>query len=161
MKMLLNLSMVLATTVLATLAQATPLVGDYSNFKLTINAEGQTLVGTYEMALVAKTANGFKMTRTTKFDNQPAQHEEQDVNTEDLANDEFITAVLESCAEQGGVSEVVTVAAGTFNTCALPTETGKVWVTHAPFGIVKVQETTPEGYLVNLELQSFANGKAK
>ena len=157
MKMLL----ILTTTVLATLAQATPLVGDYSNFKLTVNAEGQTAVGTYEMALVAKTANGFKMTRTTKFDTQPAQHEEENVNTQDLVNDEFITTVLENCAEQGGASEVVTVTAGTFNTCSLPTESGKVWVTHAPFGIVKAQETTQEGYLVNLELQSFVNGKTK
>ncbi len=157
MKMLL----ILATTVLATLAQATPLVGDYSNFKLTVNAEGQTVVGTYEMALVAKTANGFKMTRTTKFDNQPAQHEEEDVNSEDLANDEFITTVLESCVENNGTPETLTLPAGTFSTCSLPTETGKVWVTHAPFGIVKVQETTQEGYLVNLELQSFVNGKTK
>ena len=153
--------LILATTVLATLAQATPLVGDYSNFKLTIDANGQTIVGTYEMALVAKVTNGFKMTRTTKFENQPAQHEEEDINSDQLINDEMISYLLANCSTENGKLETVTVSAGTFNTCSLPTETGKVWVTQAPFGVVKAQETTQEGYIVNLELQSFVNGKSE
>lgn len=161
MKMLLNLTAVLATTVLATLAQATPLVGDYSNFKATVSTEGKTMAGTLEVALVAKTATGFKMTATTKFDNQPSEHREEDVNADDLINDEMISYLLANCAAQNGQLQNVTVPAGTFNSCAITNENSTIWIAQAPFGFAKRTELTPENYTVTLELQSFVNGKAK
>ena len=157
MKMLI----LLATTVLATLAQATPLVGDYSNFKATVSTEGQTMAGTLEVALVAKTATGFKMTATTKFDNQPSEHQEKDVNADDLINDEMISYLLANCAAQNGQLQSVTVPAGTFNSCAITNENSTIWIAQVPFGFAKRTELSPEGYTYSLELQSFVNGKAK
>lgn len=157
MKMLI----LLATTVLATLAQATPLVGDYSNFKATVSTEGQTMAGTLEVALVAKTATGFKMTATTKFDNQPSEHQEKDVNADDLINDEMISYLLANCAAQSGQLQSVTVPAGTFNSCAITNENSTIWIAQVPFGFAKRTELSPEGYTYSLELQSFVTGKAK
>ncbi len=153
--------LILATTVLATIAQATPLVGDYSNFKVTVDVQGQIVPGTLELALVAKTATGFKMTNTTKFENQPAEHNEEDVTAEELLNDEIISYLLANCSAQNGKLETVTVPAGTFNTCAISNDNSTSWIGQVPFGMVQRTETTPEGYVVNLKLQSFVNGKAK
>ena len=119
------------------------------------------MAGTLEVALVAKTATGFKMTATTKFDNQPSDHREEDVNTDDLINDEMISYLLANCAAQNGQLQNVTVPAGTFNSCAITNENSTIWIAQAPFGFVKRTELTPENYTVTLELQSFVNGKTK
>ena len=160
MKMLI----LLATTVLATLAQATPLVGDYSNFKATVSTEGQTMAGTLEVALVAKTATGFKMTATTKFDNQPSEHQEKDVNADDLINDEMISYLLANCATQNGQLQSVTVPAGTFKTIYLKMKDNankgaisEVWVNPRDIPLSGMAKTISESPLgkVTIELNSF------
>lgn len=154
----MKMMIILATLAFAAIAQATPTVGDYSKFKMTVSNGQQSVVGSYEVALVGQEESGYKMSSTTTFPNQPAEYSEV-VPADQLATDSDLTAVLSSCAQYGGKTEQTKVPAGTFTTCAMPTQTGMIWMGQVPFGVIKQTQKTQEGYLVTLELEMYVAGK--
>lgn len=154
----MKLITILATLLLATIAQATPAVGDYSKFKLTVSNGQQTVVGSYEAAIIGEDEFSFKLSTTTAFPGQPAQHAEQSVTPDQLIADSDIMAILTDCSQYGGKLEHIEVPAGKYYTCALPTENGMLWLGKVPFGLVKQTDKTDEGHLVTLELETFIVG---
>ena len=84
--------------------------------------------------------------------------QEQQVSEDDLMNGDLVKYLLENCAAQGGKLDKVTVPAGTFDTCALPTQDGTTWVGDVIFGIVKVENKASDGSTMSLQLQSFVDG---
>lgn len=156
----MKLVTILATLVFATMAQASPAVGDYSKFVLTITNAQVSLVGSYEAAIIGLDGEAFKMSTTTTFPNSPADYNEESVTADRLASDADIAAILSGCRQFGGKLEKVTVPAGTFNTCALPTEDGgTIWIGQVPFGVVKQHQFSPEGDEAVLELEMFVVGQ--
>jgi hypothetical protein len=90
----MKLMTILATLALSVMAQATPTVGDYSKFKMTVSNGQESVVGSYEVALVGEEVGGFKMTSTTTFPNQQAEHAEEVIPADQLATDSDLAAVL-------------------------------------------------------------------
>lgn len=154
MKLVLSLLVLISGSI----AFATPAVGDYANYNLTVIQGGQTLTGSYELAIVGKTATGFKVTTTITVPDQPAQYEEQDVAANQMLGDAQIGSILGQCSMYGGTLESVTVPAGTFETCNLPTDTGRASVASVPFGIVKQSQKSESGEMT-IELKSFVVGQ--
>jgi hypothetical protein len=148
-----------ATLLFAATVQATPAVGDYSNFNLTLSQNGATYNGSYEVSLTAKTPTGYVLSSVISITGQPAERAQESVATDDLLSDATIASALGNCAAYGGQAEQLVVAAGTFATCAIPNEEGKVWIAKVPFGIVKQTQLQSDGSNLTLELKNFVVGQ--
>ena len=149
---------------LSTLAQATPLVGDYSHFNITLKTEGESISGFLKMTLTDKTADTYNMTTIFHIEGLGTSTDEETVATSDLMNDETITHYLTNCVAEEGKLETITVPAGKFKTCALNLNSDRVWIARVPFGFVKKIEPSAENtnkLTAIYELQSFVNGKTK
>lgn len=160
-----NMLITLATLVFATAAHAMPLVGDYANFDIVITNGTDNMTGSYEIALTGQNSAGFQMSTTVKLGNQPAQKDQQTVAATDLMDDATVASVLANCAAYGGALQQLAVAAGTFNTCAVPTQNdagqtnGTVWIGQVPFAVVKQAQKRDDGLDMILSLKSYQNGK--
>ncbi len=148
----------LALTAFSTLAQAMPAVGDFAAFDgTTVTSQGQQIAFHTEIALTQFDASQnayLQQSVTTAPGIQPIQ-EQKWVNANELLSDATVQQILASCAQQGGVSETVTVPAGTFNTCKITDSSdGSMYnVSQVPFGIVKATSTQ-----TNMSLVSFRTG---
>lgn len=130
-------------------AYAGPRVGDSATY---VGADDNM---NYQMTQTVKAfsaATGmYTMTVQIVMNGRDQTHDEQ-MAADSFPSDEMIDQILANCAMMGGVSERITVGAGTFDTCNVSgTYFGKV-----PFGIVK---TTIEGTSSFMELVSFTRGQ--
>ena len=148
-----------ATLLFAATVQATPAVGDYSNFALTLTQGTASAKGTYEISINSLRSDGYVMATVVTISGQPAQRSESVVPTTDLMTDATIASVLSDCASYGGQSQQITVPAGTFATCALAIDGGTAWLGQAPFGVIKQVQKQSDGSDLVLELNNFVNGK--
>lgn len=154
MKILLTL----ATLIFAATAQATPAVGDYGNYDLTLTQASSVQTGSYELSLVSQAGANFEMQSVITIGGQP-QSSQETVAASDLLSDATITAVLGNCAQYGGQSAQITVPAGSFATCALPIDGGVAWIGQVPFGVIQQSQAQSNGSNLVLKLQSFVFGK--
>lgn len=149
----------LALTAFSTLAQAMPAVGDVAAFDgTTVTSQGQPIAFHTELTLSQFDAsqNAYLQTSTTTAPGIQPIVQQKWVAATDLIDDATVQAILAQCSSQGGVSEVIAVPAGTFNTCRIvDSSDGSVYnVGAVPFGIVKaVQGQT------NMSLVSFQAGR--
>lgn len=139
------------------LAMAMPKVGDDAVFNVTFGGPAPALL---EMELVGfdSGTNNF-MEKTTVTYNGTSQVNTQSLTSQQLLNDLQVASILASCANYGGVSQNITVPAGTFATCALPQsgngiQSGTVWIGAVSFGFVKSDLIYTSGAHTILELVS-------
>jgi putative hemolysin len=149
------------TLLLSVAAAATPKVGDYSEFDLTVSQGAQSMVGTYSMAIVSEAGDQVSTLTTIHFEGQTDQVKEEVSKKAEMLNDQTIADVLTNCAQYGGTLETVTVPAGAMNSCklALQENKGHAWIAAVPFGIAKQVLTSPEGAVYTLDLKRFINGQ--
>ncbi|MBC7420260.1 MAG: hypothetical protein H7328_05980 [Bdellovibrio sp.] len=162
----MKLFLATAALLLTAIAHATPKLGDYSEFQFTMSQAGQSMVGSYILAIVSDANDGtVGLSTTIHFDGQADQYQETKTEKTALLNDQTINDVLTNCAAYGGVIEQVAVPAGILNSCKMPTqdETGKIvgsmWTSTVPFGIAKQVQTSPEGVTYTLELKKYIVGQ--
>jgi len=144
-------------------AFAMPSVGDDSVFALTNTMNGQTVTGTVEIKLIShNTSNETWDERESITVNGQSQTQDQSVATSQLLTDATAQQILASCASIGGKAQSITVPAGTFNTCSIPSSsngsTGTVWISTVTFGVVQSDETASNGEHVVLKLVSTHSG---
>ncbi len=139
-------------------AFAMPSVGDQAVYDTTVT-QGENvypMVSIFDL-LEMDLANQRALVRqTTKMDGQPDEVEEGWQDSNQLPTEEMMTMLLAQCVQQGGKNESITVAAGTFDTCAMPESGGgTIWLGVAPFGLVKAYLPSKEGNTLKLELRSY------
>lgn len=154
--------MSLASVLLATTAMAMPSVGDYSKFNVVVSQGNQKMNAVVENSIVAfdQASGMYTIQQNVSYNGQSqASTEQRAVN--EMLTDATATSIMAQCAAYGGALEKVTVPAGTFNTCKLPTDnnTGFMWIASGvAFGLVKVDQTE-NGQKTYGELAAFKNGK--
>ncbi len=152
MKLLASLVVLLA----ATMAQATPTVGDIADFSGTTDHAGQTYPVQITLQIMAFDATTQIYTQQTTMAIGPkTQTKTEQVAAADMITDATIDAVLADCVGQGGTPETIAVPAGNFETCKIKTDGGDLYnIAKVPFGVAKMTSAT-----MNLSLVSFVNGK--
>ncbi len=154
-----------AALLLSVVAQASPKVGDYSEFQLTVSQGAQSMVGSYIMAVISESGDSVVVTTTIHFDGQPDQFQQDQMKKTDLLSDQTISDVLTNCAAYGGSAEQLSTTNGPIATCKMamqgqdPANPGQMWIGAVPFGIVKQIQSTPEGQTFTLDLKKFIVGK--
>lgn len=152
----------LATCLLAsTVSFAMPKLGDKVVYAVILEVNGQKTTGTVEKELASEDkATSLFILRTTENLNGQSNVQEEKVNPQDLPNEETISAMLDQCADMGGLVEAVTVPAGTFEkTCLLEGSNNEKTERHwfalnvAIFGTVK-SEIIEKDIHTTYELQS-------
>jgi len=144
---------------------ATPAVGDYSMFKLSIAQGGSTTPGTYEASLIGKdNAGSYKMKRSSrsKANNHRAKKKWlSQIDLSQMLNPRNFKG-LQSYGGKDGSYELPDHSK--LPTCVLPSNddagkpTGEVHIAQVPFGIAKTS-SMKSGRVLTLELQTFVNGK--
>jgi len=140
-------------------ASAMPSVGDWVRYDGIYSAHAFTLEQT--LTEYDTSAQKFKLVETVDFGQGPKTTESWKALNE-LASTDMVEYVLAHCAEQKGTLERVSVKAGSFDTCKLPTDDGKGTINAAPvpFAIVKAHIIDAKtGQPVDLELSSYKNGQ--
>ncbi len=145
-------------------AFAYPAIGDYAMMKGTASNGQQNANISLERSIMDfdATNDSFVVVETQEVDGQ-AQTTTSIDKRDDMITQEQVTQILTYCSMFGGVSESITVPAGTFPTCKLPTkdendqQDGMVWVGDVSFGIVRAIGTQ-QGAEYHLELESFRAG---
>lgn len=154
--------MTLASLLVTASAFAMPAVGDHALYNVTISQGGQSANGTLETTITALNNGQYNVESKVNIGGQSQVQNDQKAAS-DLLSDAVLAQVMSNCAQYGGKMESVTVAAGTFNACALPAQdqgsTGFTWVAQVAFGIVKYDVTDANGQTTHAELQSFQFGK--
>ena len=86
------------------------------------------------------------------------QTKEEWVSASDLPTDAQMEQLIGNCAQNSGVSETLTVPAGTIQTCRISLQRGGTAnLGPVPFGIVKM-DTNEDGKALTLSLSTFARG---
>jgi hypothetical protein len=166
-----NVMFVLAAALWVSPAFATPRVGDRADFNATVTKGNQSATGSVSLELTAYNPSTKEWTQktTVQWATQPAQSQEDKVSAQDLLDDATIDALLtgDNCKNEGGKLETVKVAAGTYNTCSIPSSqedpatkkvtTSNVWIGKAPLGIVRFQQSA-DGVTQNFELRASKAG---
>lgn len=149
---------------LATSAQAMPTLGDDVVFSsVTVNA-GTVVTGTFEMTLSAFDSTAQKWTETQiTTQNGVAKSVNQQISSAALLTDSGVASILTNCTSMGGILQKLTVPAGCFSTCAIPSNSdfsnGTLWVaTGVAFGIVQEDFTQTDGTHTVLQLVSQTPG---
>lgn len=152
----------LALALFSTAAYATPQMGDAAAYNATVQQNGQEMLGDVTVELVNFDArqNAFLERQTLTFSGQQPQVSEEWKASSEYLDDATIDALLGNCAGNNGVSEQVTVPAGTFNTCKLTINNAEVqgylWVAKVPFGFAQmIQQRKADGLVINLDLRTF------
>jgi len=143
-------------------AFAMPTVGDVAVYNTTIVQGGQTMVGTLEQSITGIDSAGKLNIQTTMNFNGQKQVQTEQRDAQELISDGMASDIVANCANYGGQSDSVTVPAGSFHACAIPTNenggTGKVWIAAGvAFGVVKA-DMNQNGMTTHAELASFKNG---
>ncbi|WP_413291448.1 hypothetical protein [Bdellovibrio sp. HCB337] len=166
MRLLAKSGLALLTVTFASMiAEATPALGDKSEYDVTLAKGGQSMSGTvvFELTNYNKATNSWTQTSTTDFNGQK-QTQTETIEAKDLLDDATIDTILGNCAARGGKEETVNSPAGDFASCAVPVTntdgTGTVWVSKVPFGFSKWVANRKDGITVTGVLKSFQNGTA-
>ncbi|MBK9322544.1 MAG: hypothetical protein IPM97_06260 [Bdellovibrionaceae bacterium] len=145
-------------------AKATPVVGDKAVFSATLSLGKRAIMdGTATFVVVGRQpeTGNWVVDSITNLSGKIEQKQNL-VQEKDLLTEAAIDDILSNCAAKGGVSEVVTVPAGTFQACAVPksneTVTGTVWVAKVPFGYVKGVGKRNDGISINGVLENYSAG---
>jgi hypothetical protein len=153
-KILSSLVVLLASSV----ALAYPTVGDFASLQGTL-----TMLGSESPFTLDRTIKSFDganyLVNVQQIIGLEVQSEDQSTPAADMMSREMVQAILADCVAQGGRLETITVAAGSFNACALPfndEEThGVVWIADVVFGLAKITTTAHDNSY------SFTLGLAK
>jgi hypothetical protein len=150
---------------LSSIALAYPAVNDSVTFNATEVKDTETNQAVLQIHLAAydSAKDAYQQVSSTTTKGKTTSNEEW-VAASELFNKETYTQVSGNCDQFGGKIESVTVAAGTFETCAIPNEdkneSGVYWIGDVPFGIVKAELTDKAtSAKTTYELQAFENGK--
>lgn len=140
-----------------------PTLNDKASFSGVYNSvAGEKIAFTQDFELTAFDEPTFMYTlKTTSVMTATGQVETEtmQIREDQLLHNDLVKYLLENCASQGGKLEKVTVPAGTYETCAVPTEGGgTTWIGQAPFGMVKIKNVDEKGNVIDLELKSFVDG---
>ncbi len=148
-------------------AFAMPSIGDHAVYNTTIIQGSKQTTGTVEQVILSfdQQSGLFGIQSTMNFGGQSMVQTEQKA-AQEMITDQMAAAIVANCAAYGGKPEAVTVPAGNFSTCALPTSgkrAGTMWIAAGvAFGVVKADVTQNNGtntMQTHTELQSFENGK--
>lgn len=148
----------------STAAFAYPAIGDYAMWKGTSVRNGMSSNISLERSITGFDASMdmFSVVETVSVDGQ-VQTSTIAQKSDELLTKQQVGEVLSFCAMAGGVLEGVTVPAGSFATCKLPTTNengqsdGFIWVGDVSFGIVKASGVQ-DGADYVLELSTFRAG---
>jgi hypothetical protein len=160
MKTLISVAALLASVH----AFAMPSVGDDALYDVTTTTTGQIDKGTLEFQLILFNATTHQfLERQILTGNGQTSTQEQMVDESTLASDTAIGFILSNCTMANGTLETITVPAGTFNTCAMQSnsdaQTGTLWLTNVAFGFAKEEITFQNGTKMTLELRSQKLGQ--
>lgn len=175
---MIRLAISLATLLFTLQSFAFPAANDEANLTGTIAVNGESFPARYNQKFIEAKNNGAELLFHSQFyiENDLASEEMVWRKLEDLITPDLVTMILAYCTQQGGTNETVTVPAGTFETCKLPTEgealgirlfsdatsTGFIWVGMAPFGLVKLQQVDFDGQTtiaLDLELNTYISAQ--
>jgi hypothetical protein len=151
--------------VMSSAAYAMPNVGDDAVYTVSATESGQTVNGTMEFKLMSQDAStGNWGEQVTTVINGQSNVQTQSMTSQQLVTDAQAQTILANCAAVGGTPANITVPAGAFSTCAIPSSsndgTGTVWVADVAFGVVQEDVTNPtSGEHVVLQLQSQSAGQ--
>jgi hypothetical protein len=160
----LSLSTAVAVILAANYAQAMPTLGDDVVFSSVQVNSGTVTTGTFEMKLVSYDSTSGKWTeKQTTTVNGVAKDENQQIPTSALLTDANVALILTNCTTMSGTLQTVTVPAGNYSTCALPSNSdfsnGTLWVAKGVvFGIVQEDFTQADGTHTVLQLASQTPG---
>lgn len=150
-------------SLVATAAMAFPAVKDKAVFTgIYAGAAGGQIDFTQTLELTKfDTATGkFTLSNTFALQNGQVQSQEAEVDGAQLMTNARVAEILAQCATVGGTLADTVVPAGTFKTCAVPTQRGgTTWIGDAPFGFVKEIYFDEELNRVEVELTSFSHGQ--
>ncbi len=146
----------IASALLSISAFAAPKVGD------TVTMEG-SMAGipvTIVESIISYNANtDVFVVRQSQTMGTQTQTVEQNAPSQNIMSEETGAMVVANCAAMGGSLETINVKAGAFNACKLPIDaTSTVWVASVPFGMVRMDATSPDGNL-SVGLSSFSRGQ--
>jgi hypothetical protein len=151
---------VLALALVSASAYATPKLGDFAQFDLTISLDGQSAQGEMVQEIVQANGEKFLERNTVNIPGQAPEVTENWKPASEFMDDATIDAILANCADAGGSLQNVSVPAGTFTTCALNFDNeesrGTAWVAKVPFGVARLQSTIKANNVtVDALLRSF------
>lgn len=123
---------------------------DYSG-QLTTNGVQHAIALRFQASAFDAATATYDVTQSISYDNGTPQTNVQKQEAKDMFSNALYGQYIQYCGQIGGKLETVTVAAGTFDTCAAPVnqngQTGTTWVGNVPFGIVKTQITDTKNNL--------------
>lgn len=136
-----------------------PAVGDMAKFEWPIKDRPTYYLELEILAIDAgKDQITLRQTTTTSFGGPP-QVGESKVSISALPSKAQLMEVLRDCRGAGGVPEVITVPAGTFDTCKIAQVDGGLtntsWLTTVPFASAKITQTgrDSKGYYYDTDLR--------
>jgi len=149
----------------ATKAHATPALNDRNDYRVQVIQLGNYKVGNVVVELTDYDENldQFLQKTTAHFFNETHTKEEW-MNRRQFYTNEQVQDTLNHCSRYGGWKQLLTVAAGTFETCSLPVRgayfSGTAWIGDVPFGIVKTDLNQTGGTPTRIisELQDYDFG---
>lgn len=148
-------------TLITSAALAMPAVGDKALYNVTETQAGTTYQYTFDQVIVSQdpTTHFFNIDQTITYQGQ-SQVKSVQQDPANLPTDSTVTSYITNCVMIGGKLETITIAAGTFNTCVVLTDSGStLWIANVPFGIAKSIEKYEDGSEAHIELQSYTHGK--
>jgi hypothetical protein len=146
------------------IAHAMPTLGDDAIFSsVRVNA-GAVITGTFEMKLTAfDSASGKWTEKQTTTENGVAKVENDQILNSALLTNAGVASLLTNCTSMNGTLQTLTVPAGTFSTCAIPSNSdfsnGTLWIAKGvAFGVVQEDFTQGDGTHTVLQLVSQTAG---
>lgn len=142
-------------------ANAFPDIHDSANYLVSSIVNGKTTTINVEVELTGyDAANDSFLMRTTNNASGAAKSSEEWVKKTMLPSSQFIKDLLEQCETQGGRTELLSVPAGEFTTCAYTSkneyEVQTVWIADVPFGLAKQTTKAKDGSsITTYELGAF------
>jgi hypothetical protein len=146
-------------------ALAMPAVGDDVIFSSVGATTGTTTTGTFEMKLASYDSNSGKwLEKQITTQNGVSKDQNQQIPTSALLTDSNVALILANCAVMKGTLQTITVPAGNFSTCAIPSTSefsnGTLWIAKGVvFGIAQEDFFLPDGTHTVLQLVSQTIGQ--
>jgi len=142
-------SVFLAVSLFSFSALAIPSVGDFAKYEISQGANSLFL----SQEIKAIDSNkGLVTVEVSLEQNGKSQSSVSDVDLKTIPTAAALESAIKNCVQIGGTNETVTVKAGTFETCKVPTENGTINLGLVAFGLVKVVGTTDDGQPMTAEL---------
>ena len=140
-------------------AFASPSIGDFIRVEGTMS--GKAIAMETELKAYDSAKGLFKQFDATFVAGQPYDSQEHWVREAGLPTPKDIDLLLSMCNSSGGRLERITVPAGDFDTCRLPTNEGKgiVHMGKVPFGVVKYWKDQSDPKSLKMSLVRFRYGR--